>query len=369
VKRLIAALALLLTFTLIPSPSFAESANTIFVTAPSHHLLNGAFIDDQLATDLSPVGSLGRLLYLKVGSQVRWSVDPALIEEVIDMSNGYKLVNNTNGIGQDFAKNFLARVTALAAAGRVDAMVYANPSQYWVGRLTPHEKNYLLTASEERLAALLKSPVGTPLQYFSTNYFNLPHQSILDIRDDYNTIQSRAIYMDPLDLTNSRLSLIRLLNPALTSNNRGLLLADINNSIQKLGTNIRLAPGRFTVTSSNQKLPITIVNDFPVKARVNLSINSLNERVLSHDIDGILIAGKSKVQVLVPIKVLTSGSSALSIVVHNSHGDPISDPQIYSLSLKVISPIATWFTAAAAITLFFAALLQSLRRIRRRRTV
>ena len=367
-KRLIATILLIFSFILLPLPAFASSPSSIFVTAPSHRLLTGLFIDDQLATDLSPVGSLGRLLYLKVGSGVRWSIDPALIEEVVAMSSGYKLVDKSTGAGQDFAKNFLARVTSLSAAGRVDAMVYGNPSQYWVGRLTPHEKNYLLAASQELLSTLLKAPVGVPLQYFSTNYFTLSHQSILDIRDDYDTIQSRAIYMDPAELNNTRLALTRILNPALTTSNRALLLADINNLIQRLSTNIRLAPGRFTVTSSTQKLPITIINDFPVKATVNLSINSLNERVLAHDIKRIVIAGKSKVQVMVPIKVLTSGSSALSIVVNNSRGDSISDPQIYSLSLKVISPIATWFTAAAAITLFFAALLQSLRRIRRRRS-
>ncbi len=369
VKRLLLILLSLSTFaiSLLPAPSFAANSTTIFVTAPSHQLLNGVFIDDQLATDLSPVGSLGKLLYLKGGAGLRWSIDPALIEEVMSMSKGYLLIDKSKGAGEDFAKNFLARVADLAASGRVDAMVYANPSQYWVGRLTPHEKNYLLQASQVRLATLLAKPVGAPLQYLSTNYFTLTHQSVLDVNDAYATIQSRAIYMASDDLNNARLSLMRILNPTLSSTHRALLLNDIDKSIQVLRTSIRLAPGRFTVTSSTQELPITIINDFPMSATVNLNINSLNERVLAHDINGVIVAGKSKVQVLVPVKVLTSGNSALSIDVQNSRGDAISEEQVYSLSLKVISPIATWITAAAALTLFFAALLQSLRRIRRRR--
>lgn len=372
-KRLVVAITAfsLILFTLLSTtaPAQASASAVIFVTAPAHQMLTGTFIDDQLATDLSPVGSLGKLLYVKATPQLRWSIDPELIEEVINMSKGYQLSNKKSGVGQDFAKNFLARVTLLAASGKVDAMVYANPSEYWVGRLTPHERKYLLLASQVRLAALLNEPVGAPGQYLRRNYFNLPRQSVLDIRDAYSTIQSRAIYMASADLNNARLSLMRLLNPALTSDHRALLLDDVNKSIDRLRTNIRLAPGRFTVTSSTQNLPITIINDFPGSATVNLNINSLNERVLAHDIHGLVVGGKSKIQVLVPVKVLTSGNSALSIVVENNNGEPISEPQIYSLSLKVISPIATWITAAAAITLFFAALLQSLRRIRRRRSV
>lgn len=366
-KRILVVLISLSALIISIPQSQAVDSRIIFITAPSHQLLDGKFIDDQLASELSPVGSLGKLLYLKGGTGVRWSIDPALIEEVTSMSKGYLLVDKSNGVGQDFAKNFLLRVTELAAAGRVDAMVYANPSQYWVGRLTPHEKNYLLLASQERLVELLQKPVGAPLAYLSTNYFTLSRESVTEIKDSYATIQSRAMYMAPADLNNSRLSLMRLLNPALTADRRSLLLADSNKKIQSLRTNIRLAPGRFTVTSSTQKLPITIINDFPVRATVNLSINSLNERVLAHDIRNIVVSGKSKVQVLVPVKVLTSGDSALNIGVQNSNGGAISEEQVYPLSLKVISPIATWITTAAAITLFVAALLQSLRRIRRRR--
>lgn len=368
IKRLLIILASLSSLTfLTPAPSLAAQPRLIFVTAPAHQLLDGRFIDDQLAAELSPVGSLGKLLYLKGGAGLRWSVDPALIGEVTSMSKGYLLLDKSSGVGQDFAKNFLAQLTYLASTGRVDAMVYANPSQYWVGRLTPHEKNYLLLASQERLATLLQKPVGMPLTYFSTSYFTLSRESVTQIRDSYATIQSRAIYMAPADLNNSRLSLMRLLNPALSTDRRSLFLADSSKSIQTLRTNIRLAPGRFTVTSSTQKLPITIINDFPVSATVNLHINSLNERVLAHEINRIVVAGKSKVQVLVPVKVLTSGDSALNIGVQNSRGDALSEEQVYPLSLKVISPIATWITTAAAITLFVAAILQSLRRIRRRR--
>jgi Family of unknown function (DUF6049) len=359
---------LTLLFGIITSPeTHAASSSLLFITAPSHRTLSGAFLNDQLASEISPVGSIGRLLYLKNSQFFQWEVDPALVEEVIDMSDGYKLVDGSTGAGQDFAKNFLDQLKSLALIGRVDAMVYGNPSEYWVQRLTPHEHNYILSASQRKLESLLGVPVGTPTSYVNRKYFSLSRQSVLDIRDDYNTIQSSAIYMDPSDLDKYRLSLTRLFNPAMSKNVRSALTDDFNGAVLNLSKSIRLAPGHFTITSSAQKLPITVINDFPNPAKVNLSINSLNEKIQVGDISNITVPGKSKVQVLVPIKVLTSGSSALVIVVQNRKGDSLSDPQIYSLSLAVISPIATWITTGAAIILFCAALLQSLRRIRRRR--
>ena len=368
IRALLALVTPLLILSTLALPARAASPSLLFITAPSHRELNGTFLDDKLATDLSPVGSIGSLLYIKNSVGVQWSVDPALVEEVVDMSDGYKLADGTTGAGQDFAKNFLARLKTLATIGRVDAMVYGNPSEYWVRRLTPHERNYIFAASQNRLTSLLGLPVGAPTSYLNVKYFPLSRQSVLDIRDDYNIIQSSAIYMAPADLDNFRLSLTRLFNPQMSSTTRSTLIGDLNGASLILSKNIRLAPGRFTITSSSQKLPITVINDFPGTAKVNLIINSLNEKVLVDDIQNITVPGKSKVQVLVPVKVLTSGASALSIEVHNSRGDQLGDPQVYILSLAVISPIATWITTGAAIILFLAALLQSLRRIRRRRS-
>ena len=365
----LALVAVISTFFALSLSTTAHAAQNslLFITAPSHSQINGVFIDDQLAAELSPDGSLGKLLYPTNGRSFRWEVDPALIEEVTTMSNGYKLLDGTAGSGQDLARAFLARLSALASVGQVDAMVYGNPSEYWVTRLTPHEHTSILSASQSRLSALLKNSVGLPTNYLSTSYFSLPKQSLTHIRRDYSTIQGSAIYMAPEALDAARLSLIRLLNPAMGSDRRLALLADVNHSIATLGQNIRLAPGRFTVTSSSQNLPITVINDFPGNAKINLVITSLNERVVVNDINNVAVNGKSKIQVMVPVKVLTSGTSGLSIVIRNGKGAQIGNPQIYPLSLKVISPIATWITTGAAITLFFAALLQSLRRIRRRR--
>ena len=73
-------------------------------------------------------------------------------------------------------------------------------------------------------------------------------------------------------------------------------------------------------------------------------------------------------QIKIPVRVVTSGESALVITVRNEQGAQLNEPTIFPLKLSVISPIATWVTTGAAITLFAAAIIQSARRIRRKRT-
>jgi hypothetical protein len=129
---------------------------------------------------------------------------------------------------------------------------------------------------------------------------------------------------------------------------------------------VRLAPGRFTVSSQKQNLPITIVNDFPKKVKLKIVISPMNGKVIVGKIPDEVLAPKSKTQVFVPVQVLTSGSSTLMANLRSEQGALLGDVVLYQLSLRVISPVATWLTTGAAIVLFLSAIIQSSRRIRRR---
>jgi hypothetical protein len=130
---------------------------------------------------------------------------------------------------------------------------------------------------------------------------------------------------------------------------------------------VHLSTGKFTVTSSHQGLPITLTNGFPTDIKVNLKISATNPRVQVTPVTVEKIPANSKIQVMVPITVLTSGASGLNVEVTTSSGQLLGDPVLYPLNLAVISPVATWFTTGAAILLFFAATIQSIRRMRRRK--
>ena len=76
------------------------------------------------------------------------------------------------------------------------------------------------------------------------------------------------------------------------------------------------------------------------------------------------LPAKSKTQILLPIQVYSSGNSALNVTIDDAAGHAFGTPQLYPLKLSVISPVATWITTGAAILLFLAAAIQSIRRIR-----
>ena len=70
---------------------------------------------------------------------------------------------------------------------------------------------------------------------------------------------------------------------------------------------------------------------------------------------------------MVPIKVYTSGDSGFVGTLTTKSGATFGQTVTYPLKIAVISGIATWITTIAAVILFGAAILQSLRRIRRGR--
>ena len=70
---------------------------------------------------------------------------------------------------------------------------------------------------------------------------------------------------------------------------------------------------------------------------------------------------------MIPVEVLTSGSSTLSVSIQSMQGNQLGQTVLYPLQLRVISPVATWITTGAAVVLFFSAVVQSIRRIRKRK--
>jgi hypothetical protein len=65
-----------------------------------------------------------------------------------------------------------------------------------------------------------------------------------------------------------------VLHPELTPDIRTVLTLDLLSSAYAISEKIRLAPGRFTVTSTEQKLPITLVNDFPNPAKISIRVEA-----------------------------------------------------------------------------------------------
>jgi len=363
-KRLLGLLSVLALFIL--ATPVAQANSSILLTEPSHRQINGQFIDDELATSLEITGRLGQLVFNPPAGTHTWVIDPALIEDVTAMSNGYTLTSGSAGTGAVFAKAWLAQLKIDTANQNIATMAYGNPSLYWINQLSPHVANYVLSLSQTRLQTLLNIIVAPATQYHSDARFGMSKSDIALIKADSIDFSQTAAYVDPAMIDTFQLALIKILNPDLTKDRREYLIRDFTSAAYRQIHLVHLSPGRFTVTSSHQDLPITITNGFPTDIKVTLQVVPTNPKVQVGVLDLELVPAHSKIQVMIPIRVLTSGTSGLNVEVISSQGNVLGDPVTYPLKLSVISPIATWVTTGAAILLFIAATIQSIRRIRRR---
>jgi hypothetical protein len=368
-RRYFLALLPLLTLSLsLPIATVASAApSTITLTAPTHREIDGKFLDDSLAADLAPTGSLGSLIFNTSHSSQIWVIDPALIEEVIAMSNGYLLLNGNKTNGQQIAQAWLAQLKSVTLNGTIYAMAYGNPSEYWVNKLSAHEKSYVLAIAQSRLAALLTRPVLEANVYQSNNNFSLKRAEIDALSSASKIFELTAAYIDPMSIDTYRLDLIKVLNPGLTPTVREFLINDLSNSASAQIHQIHLSSGKYTVTSTRQQLPVTLTNNFPTPVSVVLHVEASNARVSVPSTIREKLPAKSKTQILLPIHVYSSGNSSLNLRITTLSGELFGDPMVYPLKLSVISPVATWITTGAAILLFIAASIQSFRRIRKRR--
>ena len=350
------------------APSVAQATNVIVVTEPTHRQLDGAFIDDDLATLISYDGALGKKIFAPVAAPRIWEIDPQLVEEVQAMSTPYLLADGSKGVGTTAAQIWLARLKSVTRFDQIIALPYGNPSGYWIHKLAPHDESYFLTVGAEKLQNILNRPVSVSITFANASGFHLSSLVYQSFTDAKKIIDAAAGFMSGEDLEKYRLRTAAVLNPGLTSPRRDYLARDTTASAFALSHKIRLASSKFTVTSQKQSLPITVINDFVGEAQLKISVEPANSRITTAaaPID-LTLPGKSKVQIKVPVHVYTSGPSGLIITIRNAQGSVLGEPTSFPLTLSVISPIATWFTTGAAIVLFVAAIIQSARRIRRTR--
>ena len=101
-------------------------------TTPSR-LSDGVFLDDHLAAEVAPKGRLTRLLDAAAldPSAVSWVVDPALLQSLEDMADGYKYRGPGGalvvGTGGPAAAAFLDRMRTLVRGADVSSSAYADP--------------------------------------------------------------------------------------------------------------------------------------------------------------------------------------------------------------------------------------------------
>ena len=355
-------LIFLSSFTII---SNANAAQVVKISEPTHRLSDGVFFDDLLVQKLAPSGSLGQLVYLNAQPVNNWLVDPATIDEIIAMSNGYGISDGTAPMGQEIAKSWLTQFVKVTRNKKITPLIYGNPSGFWVNEIMPNQLEYLNEISKFKLESFLSRPVENSGGVEQEKQ-RLNKASVSVLKYGQRQINLLSTLLEKKQLEEYQLRLVKLLNPNLDEKLFIDLLKDYDKSISLMRAKLKVKNSKFTVTSSKEELPITVVNDFDQVVRLKLSTRAINSKVSVAQIEEVELEAKSKKQVLLPIEVFAAGDSRLLVQLTNLENKPVGYPVYIDLKLSVISPVATWITTAAAVLLFIAALVQSVRRVRRR---
>lgn len=355
-------LIFLSSFTII---SNANAAQVVKISEPTHRLSDGVFFDDLLVQKLAPSGSLGQLVYLNAQPVNNWLVDPATIDEIIAMSNGYGISDGTAPMGQEIAKSWLTQFVKVTRNKKITPLIYGNPSSFWVSEIIPNQLEYLNEISKFKLESFLSRPVENTIGVEQEKQ-RLNKASVSVLKYGQRQINLLSTLLEKKQLEEYQLRLVKLLNPNLDEKLFIDLLKDYDKSISLMRAKLKVKNSKFTVTSSKEELPITVVNNFDQVVRLKLSSRAMNSKVSIAQIEEIELEAKSKKQILLPIEVFAAGDSRLLVQLTNLENKPVGYPVYIDLKLSVISPVATWITTAAAVLLFIAALVQSVRRVRRR---
>jgi hypothetical protein len=350
-------------FLLSPFQS-ASAATQVIISEPTHRLIDGKFVNDSLAAKLLPDGALGSLIYKNTNLSHSWLVDPATIEEITAMSDGYGVIDGTTPVGQQIAKDWLTQFYRITKFEKVSAITYGNPAKFWISKLMPNDVEYLDAISKIKLEEYLgKAAPATVTSSGKQQKIANSVQSTFSFADKQFKLMSTLVDIKEFD--SLKLRMAQLLNPDLSSSDLAPLYGDFQSEFNIVRNKLRVSKTKFTVTSTKQELPITVINDFNSDVKLKLTTRAINSKVIVRPTEPLEIPAKSKVQVLLPIEVVASGNSSLLAQLSNLDNNPVGFPVYINLKLSVISPIATWITSGAAIVLMVAAIVQSIRRFRR----
>ena len=363
-KRIILAL---IAFLILPlAPARADSA--IILTSTPHRDASGIFLSDQLAQDLTAVGVLGRALFNRNRAINNWIIDIQLIEEVEDLADGYsyrdasgKVVTVEKSV---VAQVWLATLRQALRGAQVSVVGYGNPSLPTISKIAPSELSIARTLAQQRLATWLGRDVAF------TN-FGAQREASRGAAELYKTLIAEVSVINSLittpDIESLRLGLVGLLNPDLSSNDFAELSMSYTEAVAAMKKRIRIAAGNYTITSSSYALPVTVINDFAQQVNVDVDAWTSNARVIVGTIPRITVGAKSQLQIKVPLKILASGETTLALQLHAPNGDRVGNIEEIPLRLAVISSLTTWLIVGMALILLVAVIIQSVRRVKRRR--
>ena len=362
-KKLALATILLISFSV---PSAEAATPVVRITDKPHTSFDGQFRDNKLATSLLPDGELGKLVSSASSTKKTWVIDAALIDEVIDMSDGYSIDGEEDEAGQAAAVDWLAQLKFSVGSNPVIALPYGNPDQSLAKRLAPSELNFYSAYAKEKLESQLGRSVETE-NGWGKGSSGLPYQLQSLYTSNRQALTGLSTITSSTEVRDLRARLALVMNTDLKRMDQSYLSYASVESVKKVMAKLQVNPGRYQLTSESAKLPVTLINDFDTPTVVSLSLIPSNSRMSIQDVQEIELAANSRQQLSIEVDVYAPGSTVVMAQFMNSKGQLVGVESKLDLSATIIDARVAWFTSAAAILLFLGAVTQSVRRVRRGR--
>jgi hypothetical protein len=356
------------TFLLLMVPQ-ASSANTVIrITGPIHQTFTGEFRNDDLAQSLTPSGDLGLKVFQPIAKNRTWVIDAALIDEVIAMSGEYTLATEAEPAGKEIATAWLTQLKRVTAGNDVVALAYGNPDIALAQRLAPSElKNYFVYGRDRLQLALGRIVRSEPEVQWSVGKSGLSNPLRKNYSDNRKALTRLSRVVDTPELIQLRARLAQLLSPTLDKDSRNYFSYSATEAVDAIVNKLRINSGKYQITTSSVKLPVTVINEFAVDVTVDIAMLPINSRVVVDSFDDVVIPANSKRQLEMQVDVIAPGQTTVSALITDSDDDTEVVPEaLLTLNSTVIDSKVTWFTTGAAILLLLAAVAQSVRRVRRR---
>ena len=365
-KRFIGFLvALLVVLPLSP----AHAADRIIrITSAAHQTFNGEFRNDDLAQSLTPSGDLGLKVFQPIAQNRTWVIDAALIDEVIVMSGDYTLATEAEPAGKEIATAWLTQLKRVTTGNDVVALAYGNPDISLAKRLAPSElKNYFVYGQDRLQLALGRIVRSDPEVQWSVGKSGLSNPLRKNYSDNRKALTRLSRVVDTPELIQLRARLAQLLSPTLDKDSRNYFSYSATEAVDAMVNKLRINSGKYQITTSSVKLPVTVINEFAVDVTVDIAMLPINSRVVVDSFDDVVIPANSKRQLEMQVDVIAPGQTTVSALITDSDDDTEVVPEaLLTLNSTVIDSKVTWFTTGSAILLLLAAVAQSVRRVRRR---
>jgi hypothetical protein len=362
------ALLVISTFLLLMMPQTSAANTVIRITGPIHQTFTGEFRNDDLAQSLTPSGDLGLKVFQPIAKNRTWVIDAALIDEVILMSGEYTLATEAEPAGKEIATAWLTQLKRVTAGNDVVALAYGNPDISLAKRLAPSElKNYFVYGQDRLQLALGRIVRSEPEVQWSVGKSGLSNPLRKSYSDNRKALTRLSRVVDTPELIQLRARLAQLLSPTLDKDSRDYFSYSATEAVDAMVHKLRINSGKYQITTSSVKLPVTVINEFAVDVTVDIAMLPINSRVVVDSFDDVVIPANSKRQLEMQVDVIAPGQTTVSALITDSDDDTEVVPEaLLTLNSTVIDSKVTWFTTGAAILLLLAAVAQSVRRVRRR---